>query len=86
VKPNINEEIRDAVKLPSQTVFMPIGNEETLLALAYKLRQADLYLIAPQCLQVPLRVETQWVDVNSLEEHRLGDVTYWVGLPRFANR
>jgi hypothetical protein len=81
----MNEEIRDAVKLPSQTVFMPIGHEETLLALAYKLRQADLYLIAPECLQVPLRVETQWVDVNSLEEHRLGDVTYWVGLPRFAD-
>ena len=81
----MNEEIRDAVKLPSQTVFMPIGNEETLLALAYKLRQADLYLMTPECLQVPLRVETQWVDVNSLEERRLGDVTYWVGLPRFAN-
>ena len=82
----MNEEIRDAVKLPSQTVFMPIGNEETLLALPYKLRQADLYLVALECLQVPVRVETQWVDVNSLEEHRLGDVTYWVALPRFANR
>ena len=45
----MQEEI-DAVKLPSKTVFMPIGHQETLLPLAYKLREADLHLIAPGSL------------------------------------
>ena len=37
----MKREIRDAVKLPSQTVFLPMGNRETLLPLAYRLRQAE---------------------------------------------
>jgi hypothetical protein len=82
----MKREIRDAVKLPSQTVFLPIGNRETLLPLAYRLRQADSDRIAPECLHVPLVVERQRVDIDTLEERRLGDVTYWVGPPQFADR
>jgi hypothetical protein len=82
----MNEEIRDAVKLTSQTVFMPIGKRETLLPLAYKLREPDLHLIAPDSWHVPLVVEIQWVELNALEERQMGDVTYWVGPRQFVDR
>jgi hypothetical protein len=80
----MQEEV-DVVKLPSKTVFMRDGNRETLLMLAYQLRRADLHLIAPDSLNVPLVVERQSVDLDSLKEHEMGDVTYWVGPPQFVD-
>jgi hypothetical protein len=82
----MKSEVRDFVKLPSQTVYMEPGNREQLLSLAYALRQADLHLIAPESLGVPLLVERQSVDVAELEERQQGDLPYWVGPAQFADR
>ena len=66
----MQEEV-DAVKLPSKTVFMRDGNRELLLHLAYEFRKADLHLIAPDSLHVPLRVERQSQDLDTLNEHQM---------------
>lgn len=65
---------------------MKTGHREQLLEIAYKLRQADLHLIAPESFNVPLLVERQQVDIDKLEEHRIGDLTYWIGPAQFADR
>jgi hypothetical protein len=80
----MKEEI-DAVKLPSKTVFMRDGNREMLLRIAYKLREEDLHLIAPESLDVRLVVERQSVDLDTLEEIQIGDLIYWIGPPQFAD-
>ena len=71
----MKQPVWDKVLLPSKTVFMPVGNREQLLSLAYTLRQADLHLLAPEALGVPLRVDRQWIDTDTLEERHQGDLT-----------
>jgi hypothetical protein len=71
----MQEEV-DVVKLPSKNGVHARWQPGNITDACVPGTAADLHLIASDSLNVPLVVERQSVDLDTLEEHQMGDSSH----------